>query len=105
MEVLVSMLTSIEELLGIGGPELVSVDRVNQALTAMQSVTKSSEERRTDRGERTAEEDFDEEEAEALEVDICSSCLLVAYWHASPFYQSTVTASETVNEGKAGVNA
>lgn len=88
-----SMLTSIEELLGIGGPELVSIERVAQALTAMQSVTKSSEERRTDRGERTVAEDFDEEEAEALEVDLYSCPLLVSHFHSS-----TVTATWSFNE-------
>lgn len=69
VEVLVSMLTSIEELLGIGGPDLISMERVGQVLTAMQAIVKSSEERRTERGERTAAEDFDEEEAEALEEE------------------------------------
>ena len=68
VEVLVSMLTSVEELLGIGGPDLVLLERVGQVLAQLQFVVTSSEERRTERGERTAAEDFDEEEAEALQV-------------------------------------
>ncbi len=62
------MLTAVEEMLGIAGPELLSQERLGQALGELQEVIRTSEERRTERGERTAAEDFDEEEAEALEA-------------------------------------
>lgn len=68
VEVLVSMLTSVEEILGVAGPELLGQERLGQALRELGEVIRNSEERRTERGERTAAEDFDEEEAEALEV-------------------------------------
>jgi len=69
VEVLVSMLTSVEEILGVAGPELLGQERLGQALRELGEVIRNSEERRTERGERTAAEDFDEEEAEALEEE------------------------------------
>ncbi len=67
-EVLVTMLNAVEEIIGVVGPELLSAEQLAAAFERFKGVFAMSEERRQERALRRSQEDFDEEEAEALQV-------------------------------------
>ena len=70
-EVLVTMLNAVEEIISVVGPELLSAEQLAAAFERFKGVFAMSEERRQERALRRSQEDFDEEEAEALQVCAC----------------------------------
>ena len=82
------MLNAVEEIVAVVGPELLAADQLAAAFERFKGVFAMSEERRQERALRRSQEDFDEEEAEALQVcagqDAALSCL---WWqlHSGPF--------------------
>ena len=62
------MLEAIEEIVDIAGPELLSLEQLGGAFERFKVVLETSTQRRHERLQRRQAEDFDEDEAEALEV-------------------------------------
>lgn len=62
-----SMLSAVEEIVGVVG-RLLSGEQLAALFEGFKKVFATSEERRQERALRQNQEDFDEEEAEALEV-------------------------------------
>ena len=68
-EVLVAALEALEEILDLGcAPGLLSQQQLAGAFTHFRSTLEASAERRKERQGRQQHEDFDADEAEALEV-------------------------------------
>ena len=67
-EVLVTMLNAVEEIIAVVGPELLSAEQLAAVFERFKGVFAMSEERRQERALRRSQEDFDEEEAEALQA-------------------------------------
>jgi len=67
-EVLVTMLNAVEEIVAVVGPELLTADQLAAVFERFKGVFAVSEERRQERALRRSQEDFDEEEAEALQA-------------------------------------
>lgn len=76
VEVLANMLEAVQDIVRLVGPPLLTLDQLAQAFDRFRAVLDDSAKRRKERSAITAGEDFDEEEAEALEVSChCSlSC-------------------------------
>lgn len=68
LEVLANMLEAIQDTVRLVGPPLLTLDQLAQAFERFKAVLDDSAKRRKERSAITAGEDFDEEEAEALEV-------------------------------------
>ena len=68
MEVLANMLEAIQDVVRLVGPSLLTLDQLQQAFDRFKAVLHDSAKRRKDRSNITSGEDFDEDEAEALEV-------------------------------------
>ena len=87
-EVLSSMLEAIEEIVDITGPELLSLEQLGGAFERFKVVLETSTQRRHERLQRRQAEDFDEDEAEALEVGLPRApphnpiVLLLCYAHS-----------------------
>ena len=64
------MLEAIEEIVDIAGPELLSLEQLGGAFERFKVVLETSTQRRHERLQRRQAEDFDEDEAEALEVTL-----------------------------------
>lgn len=77
VEVLANMLEAVQDTVRLVGPALLTLDQLGQAFQRFKAVLDDSEKRRKDRSALTAGEDFDEEEAEALEVGVVNNCGLV----------------------------
>lgn len=84
VEVLANMLEAVQDTVRLVGPALLTLDQLGQAFQRFKAVLDDSAKRRKDRSALTAGEDFDEEEAEALEgeneleeelLDQVQSCL------------------------------
>jgi Importin repeat 6 len=67
-ECLVCMLDSMEDIIGMMGPQLLSLEQLSMAFDRLAAVLDESFLRRSHRLKRQQAEDFDEEEAEALQV-------------------------------------
>lgn len=65
---LVCMLDAMEDIIGMMGPQLLSLEQLSSAFERLATVLDESALRRTHRIKRQQAEDFDEEEAEALQV-------------------------------------
>ena len=75
------MLEAIQDTVRLVGPPLLTLDQLAQAFERFKAVLDDSTKRRKERSAITAGEDFDEEEAEALEVTChCTTlpCLLIS---------------------------
>lgn len=68
LEVLANMLEAIQDTVRLVGLPLLTPDQLAQAFERFKAVLDDSAKRRKERSAITAGEDFDEEEAEALEV-------------------------------------
>lgn len=68
LEVLANMLEAIQDTVRLVGPALMTLEQLGQAFERFQSVLDDSAKRRRERVDITTGEDFDDEEAEALEV-------------------------------------
>ena len=77
MEVLANMLEAVQDTVRLVGPALLTLDQLGQAFQRFKAVLDDSAKRRKDRSALTAGEDFDEEEAEALDVGVVNNCGLV----------------------------
>ena len=77
VEVLANMLEAVQDTVRLVGPALLTLDQLGQAFQRFKAVLDDSAKRRKDRSALTAGEDFDEEEAEALEVGVVNNCGLV----------------------------
>lgn len=76
LEVLANMLEAIQDIVRLVGPSLLTLDQLAQAFERFRAVLDDSAKRRKERSAITAGEDFDEEEAEALEVIYhCPACM------------------------------
>ncbi len=62
------MLNAVEEIVAVVGPELLTADQLAAVFERFKGVFAVSEERRQERALRRSQEDFDEEEAEALQA-------------------------------------
>jgi hypothetical protein len=62
------MLDSLEDIIGLMGPQLLSLEQLSMAFDRMAAVLDESAIRRSHRLKRQQAEDFDEDEAEALQV-------------------------------------
>ena len=70
MEVLANMLEAVVEFVLLVGPYLLTLEQLGQAFERFRAVLADSAKRRKDRSNITTGEDFDEDEAEALEVSL-----------------------------------
>ncbi|KAK9810031.1 hypothetical protein WJX72_003666 [[Myrmecia] bisecta] len=68
-EVLSDMLEAVEEIVDIVGPALLSSEQLGMAFERFKTVLETSTQRRMERLQRQQAEDFDDEEAEALEEE------------------------------------
>ena len=68
LEVLANMLEAIQDTVRLVGPALMTLEQLGQAFERFRSVLDDSAKRRRERVDITTGEDFDDEEAEALEV-------------------------------------
>lgn len=70
LEVLSNMLEAIQDTIRLVGPALLTQQQLGQAFERFRVVLDDSAKRRKERQALTAGEDFDEEEAENLEVGL-----------------------------------
>ena len=68
LEVLANMLEAIQDTVRLVGPALLTQEQLGQAFERFRAVLDDSAKRRKERSAITTGEDFDDEEAEALEV-------------------------------------
>ena len=68
LEVLANMLEAIQDTVRLVGPSLLTLEQLSQAFERFRVVLDESAKRRKGRCDITTGEDFDDEEAEALEV-------------------------------------
>ena len=66
--VLHSMLNTIEQIVKLLAPELMSLQQIQQAFDRWKVVLSDSSKRRRERAERQQQEDWDQEEEEAVQV-------------------------------------
>ena len=71
------MLEAIQDTVRLVGPSLLTLEQLGQAFERFKAVLDDAAKRRKERSNITTGEDFDEEEAEALEV----SCLKLGPHH------------------------
>lgn len=69
-EILGNMLEAIEAIVDVAAPDLLTLDQLSGAFQRFKVVLESSTQRRHERLQRRQAEDFDEDEAEALEVSL-----------------------------------
>ena len=62
------MLEAVEEIVDIAAPDLLTMDQLGAAFERFKVVLDTSTQRRHERLQRRSAEDFDQEEAEAVEV-------------------------------------
>jgi len=62
------MLEAISDVVDVVGPELLNLEQLGQAFQRFKQVLDGSKQRRLERLQRRQAEDFDEDEAEAIEV-------------------------------------
>jgi hypothetical protein len=70
-----SMLEAVEDIVNLLGPQLLSLDQVHLVFERLSGVLDDSATRRAERLKRQHAEDFDEEEAEALQVSVITELL------------------------------
>ena len=66
--VLHSMLNTIEQIVKLLAPDLMSLQQIQQAFDRWKVVLSDSSKRRRERAERQQQEDWDQEEEEAVQV-------------------------------------
>ena len=72
LEVLANMLEAVQDIVRLVGPNLMTMEQLGQGFERFRAVLQDSAKRRKDRSNIETGEDFDEDEAEALEV--CFPC-------------------------------
>ena len=77
LEVLSNMLEAIQDTIRLVGPALLTQEQLGQAFERFRVVLDESAKRRKERRDLTAGEDFDEEEAENLEVTSALCCAVL----------------------------
>ena len=65
------MLEALQDTIRLVGPALLTQEQLGQAFERLRVVLDDSAKRRKERTDMTAGEDFDEDEAEALEASTC----------------------------------
>lgn len=68
LEVMTNMLEALHDTVRLVGPSLLTLDQLGQAFQRFKAVLDDGAKRRKERSNITAGEDFDDEEAEAMEV-------------------------------------
>ena len=77
LEVLSNMLEAIQDTIRLVGPALLTQEQLGQAFERFRVVLDESAKRRKERRDLTTGEDFDEEEAENLEVGSLLCCAVL----------------------------
>ena len=67
------MLEAVSDVVDVVGPELLNLEQLGQAFGRFKHVLDSSKQRRHERLQRRQAEDFDQDEAEAIEVSLLPS--------------------------------
>ena len=68
LEVLANMLEAVQDTVRLVGPALLTLDQLSQAFQRFKAILDDSAKRRKERSKYTSAEDFDEADAENLEV-------------------------------------
>ena len=74
------MLEAVQMMIDLVAPELLGQDQLVTLFECLQKILDQSAVRRGERMQRVQAEDFDEEEAEALEVLLMSNSLINDSW-------------------------
>ncbi len=82
------MLEAVQDIVRLVGPALMTQEQLGQAFERFRAVLDDSAKRRKERSNITTGEDFDEEEAEALEVSPHVTVELFIQKHSRPCYKS-----------------
>ncbi len=93
-----TMLNAVEEIVAVVGPELLTAEQLAAVFERFKGVFAMSEERRQERALRRSQEDFDEEEAEALQARANARCRSAGCLFAA---SSSNVVADRINQSRA----